>query len=94
MFKVDIKDTQKHQTYISWVISLFKPNTWEVAICFKNGREIRFNLVWLTFVFAILKISEIVSWSWTTVFMPMYVGIFFIGLSLFLVNKFKNAKHK
>ena len=45
--------------------------------------EIRLNLFWvLQIIFVVLKITEIVTWSWWVVFIPTFVqiGIFIIAL--------------
>ena len=47
----------------------------------------------LTIVFITLKLCNIITWSWLTVFVPMifYIGIIFIiGVVMFMVEKRKD----
>ncbi len=45
----------------------------------------------LTVIFVILKLVGVISWSWWTVFIPLYIviGIYFTLLSIMVINYFR-----
>jgi len=48
----------------------------------------------LTIVFIVLKLTEVVAWSWWMVFSPIWVGYAVIFLGAFVVGIMQAVQHR